>query len=338
MAPPSDIDALESHLDAAATPGADAAPAHDELTPPPFAGADLRGARLAGRDLSGLDLSDADLSGADLSAATLVGTILHGARLDGAKLLAVDLSGADLAMASATRASFGGATAQGAAFAGADLTDASMTLTDLTDADLRGARCHGVRLREADLTGADLHAADLSGSDLDLAVVRHASFREANLSGIRLRGLTDADTADWVGTTIVDIDFNGAYLTRRVMLDQNYLHEFRSQSRRHEVLYRVWKLTSDCGRSFGRWALLTVALAALFAVAYLAVDIDYGDHRTALSPIYYSLVTMTTLGYGDVLPASGPAQVVAMAEVVTGYFMLGGLLGIFASKMSRRAD
>ena len=49
-------------------------------------------------------------------------------------------------------------------------------------------------------------------------------------------------------------------------------------------------------------------------------------------------VTLTTLGYGDVLPKTPTAQVLAMLEVVTGYVMLGGLLSIFSSKMARRAD
>jgi hypothetical protein len=79
-------------------------------------------------------------------------------------------------------------------------------------------------------------------------------------------------------------------------------------------------------------------VATIFALAYTTVSIDYGDYRTALSPLYFSLVTLTTLGYGDVLPASQPAQTLVLAEVVTGYVMLGGLLSIFANKMGRRGE
>ena len=75
----------------------------------------------------------------------------------------------------------------------------------------------------------------------------------------------------------------------------------------------------------------------LFGGAYLVLDIDYGEHRTALSPFYYSFVTLTTLGYGDVVPASATAQVVATLEVLLGYVGLGGLLSILANKMARRA-
>ena len=57
-----------------------------------------------------------------------------------------------------------------------------------------------------------------------------------------------------------------------------------------------------------------------------------------LSSFYFSVVTLTTLGYGDVLPASLGAQVVVLFEVIMGYIMLGGLLSIFATKMGRRAE
>ena len=121
-------------------------------------------------------------------------------------------------------------------------------------------------------------------------------------------------------------------------MDQNYLHEFRSRGGYHELTYRLWKMTSDCGRSFARWGALTALLAVLFALAFTQVDVDYGDHETALSPLYFSIVTLTTLGYGDVLPASIAAQTLVLIEVVVGYVMLGGVLSIFATRMGRRAD
>jgi voltage-gated potassium channel Kch len=68
------------------------------------------------------------------------------------------------------------------------------------------------------------------------------------------------------------------------------------------------------------------------------VDVDFGPYETVMSPLYYSVVTLTTLGYGDVLPNSLAAQVAAMVEVLLGYIMLGGLLAIFATRMARRSE
>jgi voltage-gated potassium channel Kch len=87
-----------------------------------------------------------------------------------------------------------------------------------------------------------------------------------------------------------------------------------------------------------RWSVVTLALALLYGLGFSFLDLDYGLHKTALSSYYFSFVTLTTLGYGDVVPKSSWAQLVVMTECVLGYVMLGGLLSIFASKMGRRAD
>ena len=65
---------------------------------------------------------------------------------------------------------------------------------------------------------------------------------------------------------------------------------------------------------------------------------DLGDNPTWFSSFYYSVVTLTTLGYGDVTPASTAAQIVALIEVVIGYVMLGGLICLLSNKLARRGE
>jgi hypothetical protein len=48
------------------------------------------------------------------------------------------------------------------------------------------------------------------------------------------------------------------------------------------------------------------------------------------------VVTFTTLGFGDIIPVTTKASWWVMAEVVTGYVMLGGLISILANKLARR--
>jgi len=309
---------------------------------------DLRGIRLAGEDLSGVDLtgydlSHADLSGANLTGATLCGASLVGAdlskaRLDGAELLGADLRGAQLNGCSARRAGFGEVDAEEAVFFGADLEHATFTRAGLVGADLRTVRASNARFREADLGGADLSGADLRGADMALCSVQGATFSGADLRGARMRGIKGFRRATWIGVDVRDVDFTGAYLFRRHVLDENYLYEFRNQSRWHEFLYQLWWLTSDCGRSIARWGLWNLGLAFVFGCLYLLVGLDPGEHPTALTPFYYSVVTLTTLGYGDVVPATAAAQVLSVVEVTLGYLGLGGLLSILANKMARRAD
>ncbi len=303
-----------------------------------LAGEDLIGTDLSGRDLTGADLAGANLSHCRLNGAILRDAILVDATLQETQLLGADLTGADLTNANAFSAMLGRANLTDAVLFNATLNDATFSHADLTNADIRTANLEGARFREANLTHTDFSKARMNGADLTQANVENAIFRDTDLSRSRVKAVTGYSTADWIGIDILDADFAGAYMVRRTIMDQNYLYEFRHKNRLNAFVYQIWSLTSDCGRSFGRWAIVTAIIAALFAVGYTFVDIDYGDYETGISPLYYSVVTMTTLGYGDALPASTASQVMAMVQVVIGYVMLGGVLSIFATKMGRRAE
>jgi hypothetical protein len=59
--------------------------------------------------------------------------------------------------------------------------------------------------------------------------------------------------------------------------------------------------------------------------------------RTPITPYYFSIVTLTTLGFGDVSPQNIAGEIWVILEVVLGYVMLGGLVGLFTSKISERS-
>ena len=320
-------------------------------TSPGFAGGlrDLRGANLANQDLagvnlSGIDLSDADLQGANLANARLFKTNLSGANLQGANLESAELSGANLDRANLedaklSRAGLGLASLRGARLFQVNLKFATLTKSDLSEADLRCAEMESARVREAclekaDFTNAVLHRADISNCKVHKALFTGADLKDCNLSGLR-----DFTSANWVGADMRGVDFAGAYLLRRFAMDQNYIKEFRESSRLSGYIYYVWWFTSDCGRSLGRWLALIGVLALIFAGIYTQVEINYGMHDESwFMPLYFSIVTMTTLGYGDVLPVSITAQIISMIQVLISYIMLGGLLSIFSNKLARRAE
>ncbi len=311
--------------------------------PEDWRGARLIGVDLSGRDLSGKDFTGAELSGANFSGARLIGAnftdaTLFEADLTGAELLSANFQGANLDQCKASKAGLGGADLRGATLFGADLSFASLSQAQLNGANLSAANLTGARLRGAWLNDAVFKGANLTGADLEGCCVQGADMRGVKLEGAAVRGMRGYTDATWLGASIVGVDFCGAYMLRRFIMDENYLDEFRRHSRMSAIVYKIWWATSDCGRSFVRWALWTALLAVVFAAIYSVVAIDPGDHGTALTPLYFSVVTLTTLGYGDVLPASATAQCVAVVQVCLGYFMLGGLLSIFANKMARRAD
>jgi hypothetical protein len=132
--------------------------------------------------------------------------------------------------------------------------------------------------------------------------------------------------------------------------DDMYLINFK---KRHPIMFFLWWLFADCGRSITRWALWSFFLSMLFAFIYHNVfylnDIttftdlkkifidNIHDTWPGFSFIYYSVVTFTTLGFGDIVPKPGWLQFWVMAEVILGYIMLGGLISILANKLARRS-
>lgn len=85
-------------------------------------------------------------------------------------------------------------------------------------------------------------------------------------------------------------------------------------------------------------------LALLFAQIYLVMIIWQPDsftlpiaaaerppHLLQSDITYFSLVTLATVGYGDILPATHTARMLAMIQSVTGQFYLAVVVAIFVS-------
>jgi uncharacterized protein YjbI with pentapeptide repeats len=308
-----------------------------------FKGVSLRGEDLKGLNLTGANFVEADLSEADLSGAHLFKADFSKASLVKAKLNDVELTGANLSEANledarAERAGLGMATLNKTRMFNTVLTDATLTKTDLTEVDLRHANLRRVRMREALLHKADCTGADFRGADMSLTNFTGAIMNNADMRDARLRLVNGYEKAQWYGVDIRDINFAGAYRLRRFVVDENYLKEFRDVSKFNYMVYKIWSITSDCGRSLSRWCLWIFGIILLFSMLYAFSGVDYGKYDNWIGPFYYSVVTITTLGYGDIVPATTAARIIAIFEVFIGYIMLGGLLSIFTNKMARRGD
>lgn len=87
------------------------------------------------------------------------------------------------------------------------------------------------------------------------------------------------------------------------------------------------------------WIVLYVALTPIFALIYQALPdgqfrIPDGAGTDYGSWLYYSIVTITTLGFGDYTPAHGAAQCVTAVEVMCGLIILGFFLNAVGSMKS----
>ena len=316
--------------------------------PQDFRNADLAGVDLSGMDLSGLDFSGANLSDANLAEANLNNTKFFKADLSRAVLMRAQLENADLTGANltdtnmeevrATRIGLGSARLNGTKFFNANLDHATFSKAEVTGTCFRRATLRSARMREGSFINSDFSEVNLNSADITMSDVSGSNFYNAELQNTRLRLITGFEDANWIGVDVRNINLSGAYRVRRFIADQNYLKEFKSAGRMQSIIYYIWLVTSDCGRSIGRWCALIVAITLGFGWMYSMVEMDFGSYPTLLSPFYFSVVTLTSLGFGDVVPTSIAGQLLAMLEVFFGYIMLGGLLALFTNKIARRAD
>jgi hypothetical protein len=267
--------------------------------------------------------------------ATLKGADLSGARLVGAELYKADLTKSFLT--------------------GVDLTDAYLAEVDFTEADLRGTKMHNVNLSDANLSSADLSESDLTGANLTQATVTGANFSNTTLASANLIGLHYGDfhsmRGHYLGIRGLDTCYGNAIYVRDAQ-DQDYLDtmehniaQMKSPTRRklRQLAFSGWKRI-DYGRSLTKPFSYALILSGLFGVIFF-FDIrlnwglmDYsGSAQSWFTPFYYSIVTYTTLGFGDITPQHWLGEIIIVAEVILGYTTLGLLLSILANRVARQS-
>jgi len=301
----------------------------------PAVSIDLKRARLMHLNLENANLANADLREANLSF--------------------TNFRNANLAFSNLESAIFSFANFEGANFSAAHLENAY-----LEDAKLTSARLSGANLKNAILANSDLKNAYLVDAHLEGANLSAANLKNANLSSVtydqkilwkfiratrfNLKKLWERRYDILLDTTIRCKGVNaatcyGSQQFKIFLQDQDFLEEFLEKKWGKKIFF-IWWLFADCGRSLARWAGWSLVLALLFAFLFRLLGSNSFDTQhldfSFLTMFYYSVVTFTTLGFGDIIPRTSTAAMCVTIEVILGYVMLGGLITIFASKLSRR--
>jgi hypothetical protein len=311
----------------------------------PEPGIDLSGEDLSELDLAGINLSEADLSGADLyqtdlSRSNLKLACLTGADLSGAKLEAADLYKCDFRDAFLPEANLNDAYLGAVRFCFADLRGATLVSANLTEADLRDAKLSGADLRTANLTRARIGRANLS----------HANFAGSLLVGLDYGPLPDMRRR-YFGVRGLETSSGNAVFVREAR-DQDFLDTMEKHFEElpagplqtiRRVGFFMWGKI-DFGRSLVSPILYAAALVFGFGCIY-ALDMNLGlgwfefggSSGSWLTPFYHSVVTYTTLGFGDITPRHWFGEMLVIIEVILGYTTLGLVLSILANKVARRS-
>jgi len=333
--------------------------------------ADLSSAHLEHADLSHAHLEhavlfEAHLDHAQLAAAHLEHAVLLLAHLEGANLAWAHLEHADLSVAHLEDAVLLVAHLEHAQLMGAHLEHAQLTGAHLEHADLSEAYLEHAHLSQAHLEHASLWAAHLGQADLSYAHLQHAVLTMAHLEH------ADLLDADIVGANLSAVYLDGTgfrnvvwrekgspgpspdcfrdFDVRGIRYSDPLFDQFVRQSefiRRcsetwPKPVFLAWELTCNCGRSLWRWLFSCAVVTFLFALVYLwswALGLQLlkvhapGGEGSLLAYLYFSVVTFSTLGFGDVTPAHCLGEVLVILEVLIGYIFLGGLISIFTMKL-----
>jgi hypothetical protein len=100
------------------------------------------------------------------------------------------------------------------------------------------------------------------------------------------------------------------------------------------ILYLVWRVTSGYGESLTKWIWSCSFVIGLFSILYyltrsispIAGSFDY---------VYFSIVTFTTLGFGDIVPSGLVGKLLSCLEVAAGISMFGILLSFMGNRFQR---
>ncbi|MFH1551187.1 MAG: pentapeptide repeat-containing protein [Planctomycetota bacterium] len=332
--------------------------------------ADLTDANLQGTNLSDVNLQEADLSnanlrGADLSDANFQDAVLRNTNFQEANLWNANLQRADLSIANLQMADIGSSNLQKAYFEKAKLQGADFNCADVAGPVLKKSRLDASQSeveQEIDDRSADFRNVEFSrewrGPRWIIPVIawiihlgkkklawRKWKGKKKTRREIRMQEYPEPKrwyagrptTFFRVATSNVDWSKNPGL--KRYIEDEQFIEDFKEK---HPKIYWLWAMSSDCGRCLSLWAFWSVFFAGLFAIIYTALpsivtvdsNLPYGHFFTNL---YFSVVTFTTLGFGDIHADNLWGAFVVGAEVVLGYFFLGGLVAILASKLARRA-
>ena len=268
-----------------------------------------------------IELDDAVLLRAKLTGAQLSGAYLRRAQLSGAKLTRAVLSGAKLTSAQLVEAKL-----TGAHLSGANLTDANLWGANLTRAHLSGANLTDARLPGANLTGAELASANLTGADFMDAIVDGRTHLRGNV-------IDRSTSFEGVGLDAARVEPGLKQLLKYNVRCHRWREWCKKRPRCVSWPVRAFWWTSDYGRSTGRILWTFAGLAILYAAIFSScrkclVTYDGGRIEDFCHALYFSVVTMTTLGFGDIHADRGSkvGQFLLASEVLIGYWLLAALV------------
>lgn len=215
---------------------------------------------------------------------------------------------------------------------------------------------------ENGISGQNWH--ELAGLEYCRAVECHLNnpediyfHREAFVLGIRQfkliqsewqkNQITQVEEARKLSYHLVDVKYKKII---RMLEERDFAHEYNrltieytkwkakiSTSTFQKLWYWFWGLTSNYGTSVIRWVVWCLFVISFYTCFYFFTYLETDRGLTGFSRIierfYFSVVTFTTLGFGDILPQTTFGMCLVITEVLIGNLMFWVMMTILGKKI-----
>jgi len=295
-------------------------------------------------------------------------------RLDGAQIDTVDLDGVDwFEDCSLIGAEFRHVDLREGSLAGADLRESTLDNVDARRTDLSRVNVEDASIRTCDLRGADFRHARFDQTVLsNVRINRDTTFGDAVVYEEELDADADAATfeenaqaAVWAYREIHNIHENNAlpYEARQYYLEEKDVRRrlaWKEGHRKRALMAEGTRWFTGYGMS--PWRVLATAGVIIVASALLypitgglvetvsggggeseSITWSIDDPESApryilveafFKSLYFSIVTFTTLGYGDIRPVGDFARTLAGVEALLGQLLVAVLVFVLTRRIS----
>jgi len=323
---------------------------------------DLRSADLPSMHFEGANLNGAYFDSADCSEAHFDSAFCDDAHFDKAMCL-----GAHFVRAHCTNTNFDSAICLGAHFDRAHCTNIHFEGGFCNNARFKDAYCFEAHFEGANCVSAHFEGAHCWDAHFDGANCVNAHFDDAQCYGISFGAIEKIDEngvihrrpcylgdVTYKGANFLHVDTSNVDWSRNPGMKsyiehQQFIQDIwdKANTKFLRFLFKVWGKTSNYGKSFWQWLLSCVWIIIIFTGFYcldLIKNFDFFQISDKIvhtpsqifSYFYFSVVTFSTLGFGDVTPIHLVSMILVMVEVILGYFMLGGLITFLVKWLGRK--
>ncbi|GEM_PF-559418 len=278
----------------------------------------MRKAELHGLDFSGRNLGDSCFNQAHLKDCQFIGSELSNADMIGARLESCDFIGSALAGANFTKAFL-----HGCSFSYSDLRHSCLVEAYLRDVDFTGTYLGGVSLWNAEFN--------------NVKYLKRKSFRDPEKTSKNARAGISEDNPlmarDSYRMLKHHLNHNGFYedarwaAYRELTMERKYFFEKKDLRYLPSLLM---DLLSGYTTKPNRVIVSSIAIILFFALAYFLMDAAQPSLAPAsgrlslMDAIYFSLITFTTVGFGDLVPRAAVIyRALVCVEAFSGPFMTG---------------